>query len=207
VALGRRDIDEGLLDLYEQAGRNAERAAVLLLELLADFPERAHLAGTLKQCEHDGDRLTHDIIHRLRREGARPPIDLGDGHALATALDDVVDHAEQTADWLVLYAVEAPMEPATQMAGVLVRACAKMSSALTELRRGGDLTDDLAAVSRLEDECDRIYREGVASLFVSGIDPMVVIRWKDIFAGVEAAVDACETVGHLLDGISLKRLT
>jgi uncharacterized protein Yka (UPF0111/DUF47 family) len=205
VALVRRDVDEGLLDLYVQAGGNAERAAGLLLELLSDVPERAYLAGTLKQCEHDGDRLTHDIIHRLRRDGARPPVDLGDGHALATALDDIVDHAEQTADWLVLYAVEAPMEPATQMAGVLARACARVKSALSALRAGTDPAGDLRAISLLEDECDRLYREGVASLFVSGIDPMVVIRWKDIFAGVEAAVDACETVGHVVEGITLKR--
>jgi uncharacterized protein Yka (UPF0111/DUF47 family) len=202
--LVRREVDVGLLDLYEEAGRNAQRGAVLLSELLRDYPERAELAVVLKQCEHDGDRITHDIIHRLRRGDARSPVDVGDGHALATALDDVVDHAEQTADWLGLYAVEAPMEPAAQMSELLARACEELVEALCALRRDGDLTAHLAAVDGLEDECDRLYRDAVASLFVSGIDPMVVIRWKDIFAGVEAAVDACETVAHVLEGITLK---
>jgi uncharacterized protein Yka (UPF0111/DUF47 family) len=96
------------------------------------------------------------------------------------------------------------MEPAAQMSELLARACEELVEALCALRRDGDLTAHLAAVDGLEDECDRLYRDAVASLFVSGIDPMVVIRWKDIFAGVEAAVDACETVAHVLEGITLK---
>lgn len=194
-----------MLALFEDAGRNAHRSAEALHELLSEWPERRELAEALKDLEHEGDRLTHDIIHRLRCGDARPPMDAADGHTLATSLDDVVDNAEQTADWMVLYAVEAPVEPVSQMAGVLVDATGGLVQALVELRRGGDLTPHLADVVRLEDECDVLYREGVASLFVSGIDPMVVIRWKDIFASVEAAVDACKSVAHVLEGITLKR--
>ena len=204
VALVRREVDIEVLALFEEAGRNAQRAASLLYELLVDFPDRVELAATLKQCEHDGDRLTHDIIHRLRCGEGQPPIDVGDGHQLAGALDDVVDFAEQTADWMVLYAIEAPMEPGSQMAEVLVAATEELVSALSCLREGEDMTTHLAEVNRLEDEGDRLHREGVASLFVSGIDPMVVIRWKDIFSTLESAVDACETVAHVLEGISLK---
>jgi uncharacterized protein Yka (UPF0111/DUF47 family) len=205
VALGRRDVDTGILALYEEAGRNALRGAVLLVDLLAGFPERAELAPVLKDCEHDGDRLTHDIIHRLRCDEARLPVDANDGHALATALDDIVDFTEQTADWMVLYAIEAPMEPGTQIAEVLVSAVEQLVAALARLREGADMAPHLAEVSRLEDEGDRLFREGVASLFVSGIDPMVVIRWKDIFLSLESAVDACETAAHVLEGMALKR--
>jgi uncharacterized protein Yka (UPF0111/DUF47 family) len=207
MAFARRDVDSGILSLYEQAGRNALRGAMLLHELLAGFPERAELAPALKDCEHDGDRLTHDIIHRLRCEDARLPLAASDGHALAVALDDVIDFTEQTADWMVLYAIEAPMEPCTQMAEVLVAAVEELVSALVCLREGADMAPHLAEVNRLEDEGDRLHREGVASLFVSGIDPMVVIRWKDIFQSLEGAVDACETVAHVLEGISLDRRT
>ena len=205
MAFVRREVDVEVLALFEEAGRNARRGASLLHELLVDFPDRIELARVLKQCEHDGDRLTHDIIHRLRCGEARPPIDAADGHQLAAALDDVVDFAEQTADWMVLYAIEAPMEPGTQMAAVLVAACDAMVSALACLRADEEMGVHLAEINRLEDEGDRLHREGVASLFVSGIDPMVVIRWKDIFNSLESAVDACETVAHVLEGISLKR--
>ena len=203
--MARRDVDTEILALFEAAGRNAERAAALLHELLAGFPDGADLAADLKDCEHTGDRLTHDVIHLLRCGDGPQAMVTGDGHQLATALDDIVDFAEQTADWMVLYAIEAPMEPGTQMAGVLVDATAQVTRALSCLRRGEDMGVHLAEVNRLEDEGDRLHRDGVASLFVRGIDPMVVIRWKDIFQSLEAAVDACETVAHVLEGIALKR--
>ena len=205
MALVRRDVDIEIFALFEEAGRNARRGAGLLHELLVDFPEQIELARVLKQCEHDGDRLTHDLILRLRSGDGRLPLDPADGHALAAALDDVVDFAEQTADWLVLYAVEAPMEPAIQLAAVLVEACDAVVEALVHLRAGDDVTAHLAEIQRLEDEGDRVFRDGVAGLFAAGIDPMVVIRWKDIYLSLESAVDAAETVAHVVEGITLKR--
>ena len=202
----RETTDASLLDLFEAAGKNAQAAATLLRELVRDFPDGAERAKDLKDLEHEGDRLTHDIIHLLRgsAEGEHP-VDVMDGHALASALDDVVDLAEQTADWLVLYAVEAPMEQAVRLVDTLVEAADEVAAALCTLRSGAPLAPHLTAINRIEDEGDRLYRDAVAALFVSGIDPMVVIRWKDIFASVEAAVDSCETVGHLLEGIALGR--
>jgi uncharacterized protein len=207
VALFRKAIDTQVLDLLEESGRNLQRASLLLRDVLADYPERAELARDLYLCEQEGDRITHDVIHRLsRRNGLRPPFDPTDGHALATALDDVVDFAEQTADWLGLHAVEAPMEQSVQLAQVLVDACEHVARALRSLRTGADLTPDLVEINRLENEGDRLHRDAVASLFAdSGIDPMLVIRWKDIFESLEGAVDACETVAHILEGIAVKR--
>jgi uncharacterized protein Yka (UPF0111/DUF47 family) len=130
-----------------------------------------------------------------------------DGYQLATALDDVVDFAEQAADNMGLFGVEAPMEQASQMGDVLVGAGEQVARALRSLRTGADLGPYLVEIHRLENEGDRISRDGVASLFANGIDPMVVIRWKDIFASLEASVDACEHVAHILEGISLRRRT
>lgn len=124
---------------------------------------------------------------------------------MATALDDIVDYAEQTADSLGLYGVEAPMEQAVALAGVLVGAAEQVARALRSLRTGGDYGPQLVEIHRLENEGDRLLRDGVASLFAGGIDPMVVIRWKDIFESLESSVDACETVAHILEGIALKR--
>ena len=206
MALFRR-VDTHVLELLEEAGRNVQRATLLLRDLLADYPERADLARDLVICEHEGDRITHDIIHRLDGDAGRlrPPLDTSDGHQLATALDDIVDFAEEAADALGTYRVEAPMEQASQMAEILVAAGDQVAGALRGLRTGAELAPYLVEINRLENEGDRVSRDAVAGLFVTGIDPMVVIRWKDIFESLEAGVDACEHVAHLLEGIALKR--
>jgi uncharacterized protein Yka (UPF0111/DUF47 family) len=206
MQLLRRPVDGELLELIEDSGRNVLRTTMLLRELLSDYPDQASLASEVRQCEHEGDRITHDVIHRLaagRRVNA--PFDATDGHRLATALDDIVDHAEQVADTLGLYAVEATMEQAIELADVLVGASEQVAAALGCLRRGDELAPHLVEIHRLENEGDRIRRDAVASLFASGTDPMVVIRWRDIFESLEAAVDACETVAHVLEGIGLRR--
>jgi uncharacterized protein Yka (UPF0111/DUF47 family) len=202
----RRALDEPLLALLEESGRNVQRTSLLLRDFLADYPERATLAQDVHLCEQEGDRITHDLIHRLNAvRPARAPFDAGDGYRLATALDDIVDHAEQVADTLGLYAVEASMESAVDLADVLVGAAEQVAHALRCLRSGSELAPHLVEIHRLENEGDRIRRDAVASLFATGTDPMVVIRWRDIFESLEAAVDACETVAHILEGISLRK--
>jgi uncharacterized protein Yka (UPF0111/DUF47 family) len=201
----RRAHDPELLALFEESGRNVQRATMILRDVVTDYPEKADLARDLVLCEHEGDRITHDIIHRLGAGRVRAPFGFADGYALATALDDVVDDAEQTGDMLAIYGVEAPMEQALQMCDVLVGAGEQVAHALRGLRTGADLGPALVEIHRLENEGDRLSREAVASLFASGIDPMVVIRWKDIFASLEASIDASERVAHVLEGIALRR--
>jgi predicted phosphate transport protein (TIGR00153 family) len=202
----RRQHDPTLMALVQEAGRNVQRSGLLLRDLLAEFPDRTPLAQELKVCEQEGDRITHDIIHRLA-EGRRirAPFAAGDGYALASALDDIVDNVEQAAAQLGLYRVEAAMEQALDFAEVLVGAGEQIARALRCLRTGTDMAPNLVEIHRLENEGDRLQRDAVASLFAGGTDPMVVIRWKDIFESLEAAVDACETVAHVLEGITLKQ--
>jgi uncharacterized protein len=200
-----RTTDDTALELFEESGRNVQRATLLLRDLLVDYPERADLARDLLLCECEGDRITHDIIHRLNGSSrGRAPMDPSEGHLLATTLDDIVDFAEQAADELSLYGVEAPMEQSALMADVLVGAGEQVCRALACLRAGSDMAPHLVEIHRLENEGDRVSREAVASLFATGIDPMVVIRWKDIFETLEESVDACEKVAHVLEGVSLK---
>jgi predicted phosphate transport protein (TIGR00153 family) len=200
--------DAQVLELFEESGANVRQAALLLRDLISDYPERADLGAELIRCEHEGDRLTHEIILGLNggSNGTRGklPIDPGDGLHLATALDDIVDYAEQAADELSLYGVEAPMEQAAAVADVLVGAAEQVERALGCLRTGADLGPHLVEIHRLENEGDRLHRSAVAALFANGIDPMVVIRWKDIFETLEQSVDACEKVAHVLEGIALK---
>jgi uncharacterized protein Yka (UPF0111/DUF47 family) len=206
MPLFRRAEDDTALTLLEESGRNVQRTTLLLRDLISDYPERADLARDIFLCEQEGDRITHDIIHCLNGGGkGRPPLDPVDGHALATALDDIVDFAEQTADTLSIYQVEAPMEQAHALADVLVGSGEQVARALRALRTRSEIAPHLVEIHRLENEGDRLSRDAVASLFANGIDPMVVIRWKDIFETLEQSVDACEKVAHVLEGISLKR--
>jgi uncharacterized protein len=206
MALLHTSGDVGVLELFEQSGRTVKRATVLLRDLLADWPDHRELAAELVVCEHEGDRVTHDIIERLHDgRSSRKAMDALEGLQLATALDDIVDNAEQTADMLGIYGVEATMEHACLLADVLVASGEQVSLALRALRDGAELWPRLVEIHRLENEADRLSRDAIASLFVAGIDPMVVIRWKDIFESLEAAVDACEHVAHVLEGIGMKR--
>jgi uncharacterized protein Yka (UPF0111/DUF47 family) len=198
--------DPELLGLFEESARNVQRVSLLLRDLLADFPEQSALAREILLCEQEGDRIAHDILHRLAGNGRRrAALDAADVHALAGALDDIVDYAEEAADQLGLYGVEAPMEQAEQIAAVLVGCAEQVAAALRGLRSGADLSANLVEIHRLENEGDRLQRAAVATLFANGIDPMMLIRWKDIFDSLEAAVDACETVANVLEGISIKR--
>jgi uncharacterized protein len=198
----RDDIE--LLELFEQSGRNVQRASALLRDLFSDYPERPELATEVLACEHEGDRIAHEILSRLAERGAAD-LDAADVHALAGALDDIVDHAEEAADQLGLYGVEAPMEQAQQMAEILVGTADLVADSLRGLRDGEAVAQQLVEIHRRENEADRIVRAAVASLFATGIDPMMVIRWKDIYDTLESAVDACETVANVLEGITLKR--
>jgi uncharacterized protein Yka (UPF0111/DUF47 family) len=202
----RRAPDPQILGLFEESGRNIQRGALLLQELLTGYPERSGLAREILLCEQDGDRIAHDILHRFAQLPTRgAAFDPADVHALTVMLDDIIDYTEACADQLGLYHVEAPMAQSLDIAAVLVSASEHVSNALRGLRSGGDAGPDLVEIHRLENEADRLHRGAVASLFAAGIDPIVVIRWKDIFESLEQAVDACESVANILEGMQLKR--
>ncbi len=116
----------------------------------------------------------------------------------------MVDYTEEVADYLGLYRVEAPMEQAIELARVLHGAARQVAEAIPLLRGFRDISRYTVEINRLENEGDRITREAMASLFDTGIDPMVVIRWKDLFERLEAAVDSSEHVANILEGIVIK---
>ena len=197
--------DPRLLDLFQESGRNVQRTALLLRELMSDYPETNGVGAEIVACEHEGDRIAHDILHHLAQQTRRALPEPADVHALTGALDDIVDFAEEAADQLGRYAVEAPMEQAEAIAERLVAAAHEVTAALHELRNGMDLAAHIVEIHRLENEADQIVRAAVAQLFAHGIDPMIVIRWKDIFETLEESVDACERVANVLEGITLKQ--
>lgn len=204
--VARRHTDEKLLTLLAQSGANAAECAQTLRTLIAGFPEQPELIPKMKDFETRGDRLTHRILVRLQQaSGNTAGLLPEEGFALATAVDDIVDHAEQTADMMGVYGIEAPMEQAVAMSDVLVEATAQVAGALNSFNEPQAVSAALIEINRIENEGDRLYREALASLFSGGIDPMVVIRWKDIFTWLEASIDSCEHVAHRLEGIALRR--
>jgi uncharacterized protein len=196
--------DRIFFDLLREAGENAHRTAKLLRDMLERWPdEREALGREIFKAEHEGDRITHDIVQRLNTTFVTP-FDREDIYGLATGLDDVVDYVEEAADFLILYRIEAPMQQALDLAEVLVSSCEQLAAALAELRGFKDLDRYWIEIHRLENDGDRISRDAVASLFTGGIDPMVVIRWKDIFTVLERAIDATETAAHIIEGVAIK---
>jgi predicted phosphate transport protein (TIGR00153 family) len=198
-----RGTDKEFFDLFDRAGENIVKAAELLDEMIVGFPETRGLAREILICEQKGDQLTHDMIRRLNQTFVTP-IDREDILELASALDDIVDYTEEVADYLGLYRIEAPMVQAHGLANVLVDATRQIALAIPLIRGFQDISRHTVEVHRLENEGDRIVREAIASLFESGIDPMVVIRWKDIFERLENAIDSTETAADILEGIVIK---
>ena len=190
-------------DLFEEAGSNIVRAAEYFETMMDAWPEQRELQRELVVCEQEGDRITHDIIQRLNQTFVTP-IDREDIYALASALDDIVDFIEEAADYLGLYRIEAPMEQAQQLARIIHQSSRQVAAAIPRLRTFRDINHYTVEINRLENDGDRVVREGIASLFERGIDPMMVIRWKDIFDRLEDAIDATETVANILEGIVIK---
>jgi uncharacterized protein len=195
--------DPGFFDLFIEAGQNTLQAARLLDSMMGTWPDDVGLGREILKAEQEGDRITHDIIQRLNSTFVTP-IDREDIYGLATRMDDIVDYTEEAADFLGLYQIEAPMAQAQALTGVLVAACEQLAAGLGDLRRFEGLDRFWIEIHRLENEGDRISRDAVASLFSNGIDPMVVIRWKDMFAVLENAIDATETAAQTLEGIVIK---
>ena len=195
--------DRTFFDLFIEAGQNALHAARLLDEMMNSWPEAGGLSREILKAEQEGDRITHDIIRRLNSTFVTP-IDREDIYGLATRMDDIVDFTEEAADFLGLYKIEAPMEQAQALTKVLVGSCEQLAMGLENLPTFKDLDKYWIEIHRLENDGDRISRDAVASLFSNGIDPMVVIRWKDIFAVLEEAIDATEKAAQILEGIVIK---
>ena len=183
--------------------RTSSAAPTCSTRCCSNYPERADLARDILICEQEGDRITHDLISKLNSTFVTP-IDREDILELASGLDDIIDFTEEVADYIGLYKIEAPMEQAQRQAHVLLQATQQIAQAVPRMRDFADISHFTVEINRLENDGDRIIREAVASLFEGGIDPMVVIRWKDIFERLENAIDATERVANILEGIVIK---
>jgi len=189
--------------LFNQASTNAVDIARLLVELLDRFPESTELIRRIKDREHEGDRLTHEVVDLLNRTFVTP-FDRDDMYRLAAAIDDVCDHVDEAADNIALYGVRVVPAEAKAQADVILRSAIKLDEAVELLEGFKDSSAHLAELRELEDEGDRLVRDAVAGLFRSDQDPISIIRWKDIHERLEEAVDACENAADVLEAILVK---
>ncbi len=191
-------------DLYTRASANAVEIARLLVQLLERYPEDGgELVRRIKDLEHEGDRLTHDVVDLLNRTFVTP-FDRDDMYRLAAALDDICDYVDEAADDIGLYGVKVVPDEAKAQADVILRAAIKLDEAIQQLEGFKDSKRQLIELRELEDEGDRLVRDAVAGLFRSGQDPITIIRWKDIHERLEEAVDACENAADVLEAILVK---
>jgi predicted phosphate transport protein (TIGR00153 family) len=191
-------------DLYAQASANAVEIARLLVELLDSFPrEGRELIGRIKDREHEGDRLTHEVVDLLNRTFVTP-FDRDDMYRLAGALDDICDNMDEAADNLGVYGVERVPEKARAQAAVILRAATKLDEAIRRLEGFRDSSEQLDALRELEDEGDALVRDAIGDLFRSTDDAKMIIRWKDIHERLEEAVDALEHAADVLEAILVK---
>jgi hypothetical protein len=189
--------------LLERASDNAVVITRQLVRMLDEFPSDGSVLREIKELEHEGDRLTRELVDLLNRTFVTP-FDRDDLYRLAGALDDVCDHVDEAAGNIAGFGVEEVRPKAKEQAQVILRSAEKLHEAVERLEGFKDASSQLHALRDLEDEGDRLNRDAVSELFSSSDDPIDVIRWKDIHEQLEEAVDACENAADVLEAILVK---
>jgi uncharacterized protein len=190
--------------LFASAGENALEVAHLVERRFREHPNSGVTQEQVKAAETAGDVITRDLIVLLNTQYLTP-FDREDIYQLATEIDDVVDFLEEASDLLGLYGVEMPTRHAVEQCAIIVQAVQQLSVACANLKGMRGVQQALVEVKSLEDQGDRVLRDALASLFRDDrIDPLIVIRWKDIYEALEDAVDACETAAHRIGNILVK---
>jgi predicted phosphate transport protein (TIGR00153 family) len=196
--------DENFFDLFEQQVEHIVSAARVLEELTLDYATARDKVQKIRDFEHAGDAVTHEVVRRLNTTFVTP-IDREDIYALASRLDDVLDLIDAVADRLLLYKIKNPTDGCIAMAKIIVKTAEETDRAVRCLRTISPLYQKHSIeVNRLENEADRLLRDELAALFEGGTDAIEVIKWKELYETMEAVTDRCEDVLNVIEGITLK---
>ena len=191
-------------DLFARAGANALECARAAEKRFREYPNSSVSQADVKAIETAGDTITRDLIQLLNTQYVTP-FDREDIYELATKLDDVVDYIDEVTDLLGLYGVESATKHAVEQCTILVQAVEQLALVLDRLKGMRGLQEPLVELKRLEDDGDRVVHDAIAALFRDDrIDPLIVIRWKDIYEGLEKAIDSCETAANVVANIAVK---
>jgi predicted phosphate transport protein (TIGR00153 family) len=195
--------DESFFELFVRQGEHILTAAETLQDLVSDCEQAARRAARLRDLEHEGDEITHEVMRRLNTVFVTP-LDHEDIHRLSSTLDDVLDHIEAAGDLFDLHKIDSPLPAMKSQADVLQRASEALRDALKVLPQYGKLGPYWVEINRIENEGDRVYRQAVADLFGGEYRAMDVLKWKEIIDEIEAAIDKVEDVSDTLESIALK---
>jgi uncharacterized protein len=193
-----------MFELLTRAGENAVATAKAVEQRFREYPASSISQDEVKELEHEGDRI---VVETLRCINAQfvTPYDREDLVALTFAVDEVPDKIENAAELLGLYGVESPTRQSLELCALLVQATEELARLLARLRELRGSAEEIRTIKAIEDEADDVARAARASLFKDDrIDPVIVIRWKDIYEALEDAVDACETAAHRVGNILVK---
>lgn len=203
--------EQSFFNLFEQMANKVQEGAEELLDLLKNYSDLERKSARIVFIEHEGDDITHEVIRRLNTTFITP-FDREDIHRLATSLDDVLDHVEAAAEYLVLHKIEQPLPQMVAQAETLAEAARVGAEAMPSLKHMGkprkgekSLDSYCVEVNRLENEGDHLYRRTIAELFSGEFNAMDVLKWKDIIEEIETAIDRLEDVANTIEGIVLKQ--
>jgi predicted phosphate transport protein (TIGR00153 family) len=198
--------EEKFFVLFEQGAQNAVKIAHQLKDMVntwENVKERVEMITTL---EHDGDAITHQVMAQLYRTFVTP-LDREDISLLAQTLDDITDLIHSAADAMLLYKVDRPTDKAKELADIVVEAATEVEQGVAEIHDRIDrekLLKHSMEINRLENVGDSIYRSALAELFVNSPDYTYLIKWREIYENIESAIDKCEDVANILEGLALK---
>jgi len=198
--------EEKFFEMLQKASDNLSATANEFQNFLENYAEIDHRVKKLKDLEHEGDILTHEIMDKLNRTFVTP-IDREDIHALASGIDDVVDLIDETAASMRLYHIKKPTPALFKQTEYLIKAVDELGKAikcLKDLKNSRRLLDYCIEVNRLENEGDELLGETLAALFEGNADALEVIKLKEIYEHLEQAIDKCEDLAVVIEGIVVK---
>lgn len=196
--------ETGFFDLFDQASKNVVDAGQCLKNLMNNFEESDKQIQHIKDLEHKGDGLTHDLILKLNKTFITP-LDREDIHALASALDDILDEIDGVAISFRVFKIARPTPTACKLAEILHESAIEVGKGIGMLlEKNWDIKDCAIRVNSLENEADEVSREAISQLFENEPDAKTVMKWKEIYEKFEIGTDCCEDAFNVLERIALK---
>ncbi len=194
---------ENFFDLFKRQGEIVREGCDMLHEMITKFDNLEERAKKLKDVEHQGDLVTHEIFERLNRTFITP-LEREDIHALASGLDDVLDSVEAIGHRFVIFKIHNTTPQAIQLAHIIAKSADQIQQAVNNLKDFKNLMGFTIEINRLENEADAISRQAVADLFSGQHEVMDVLRWKEIYGRLENAADQCEDVANTIETIVIR---
>jgi len=198
-----KEID--FFEMFEKAALNVNKGAISLVEMMENFDLASVKAKEIHEAEQEGDMFTHEVMRRLNKTFITP-LDREDIHSLISRLDDVIDLIWASVDRAVLFKLDNPPPEAVELAKTLHETTEIITKAINCLKgkKYSYIQEYCIEINRLENRGDRIFREALVKLFDNIKDPILVIKWKEVYENLEDASDTCEDVANILEGIVLK---